>query len=682
MKRQIWIVVVSVALWAGSAWASNVPVILDDAGGVFNPAEKAYFFVDHDKITSIEDILKNNHAEKFIHIANKVPHFGLNNTPVWIRFDITSKLKDDFYLVVENPSINFIEYYIVDPSGNICHHVSTGTYRLISDRNVRSANFYFDLPLANSGIYTCYLKIQATETSLLLPMKIATMKHLFEQKHQVTLWQGLYFGLFIFMFIYNSFLFYSLRDTSYLYFSSFILFIGLMFAAIKGFGLEYLWTAYPYLNSLVPVYGSLAGVAIILLTARFLHSDVNTPNLHLWLMATILLFVINIIVFFTGWQYLATQIILYNAIVTLFFLMFVGLKVWQNGDEPAKYFLFAWSFFVVGIIVFFLRELGLVSMNVITGNILQIASTLSILFMSFALSKKINVYIESRNQLQELALNTARENERLISNQNQLLELRVAQRTIDLKETVDTLHRQRADLDEANNFKDKIFSIISHDLKSPIATLAGLLQVLKLKTLSEAEKNKVVVNLEIALKATKILLDNILAWSVKSDRKTIETEELSLREVVDEVLALFAFQAESKNINLRNLVEGNYYFYANKNMIQLVLRNLISNSIKFTSKNGLVEIGMQQDIPNLLLYIKDTGIGMSREVIDKLFKTNVHTSTRGTENEKGTGLGLKLCKEFLEKMNGSIEVESQPGRGTTFTITLKNAVPELEVITA
>ena len=538
MKRLNWIIIVCFTLWAKSVFAGNIPLILNDASLVFNPAEKAYFFADHNNIASIEDILKNTQEEEFIPITNKIPHFGLNNTPVWIRFDITSRLEDDFFLVIENPSLNSIDYYIVDASGNILNHESTGSYKLMKDRPVQSANFYFDLHLSDSRIYTCYLKVQSNVTSLQVPMQIATMKHLFEQKHQVTLWQGLYFGLFVFMFIYNAFLFYSLRDTSYLYFTSFILFMGLMFAAIKGFGLEYLWTYYPYLNTLVSIYGSLAGIAIILFTSRFLHSDTNTPKLHLWLMAIILLFIANIIVFFAGWQFLATQIILYNAIVTLFFLMFVGLKVWQNGYEPAKYFLLAWSFFVVGIIVFFIRELGLLPINVIIDNVLQIASTVTILFMSFALSKKINIYIESRNQAQELALQTALENERLISDQNQLLEARVAERTIDLKETVATLHKQRADLDEANSFKDKIFSIISHDLKSPIATLAGLLQVLKLKTLSEAEKNKVVVNLEIALKATKILLDNMPAWSVKSDRKTMETEELSLRQVVDEVLAL------------------------------------------------------------------------------------------------------------------------------------------------
>jgi two-component system, sensor histidine kinase LadS len=681
LKRKIWLIIVCFTLWAEPVNASNAPLILDDGRKVYNPAENAFFFADDDNSITIDDILKNRQEEKFIAITNKVPSFGLNNTPVWIRFDITSRFPEDFFLLIENPSLSSVDFYLVDTSGVIIKQVATGSYKSMDAREVRTANFYFGLHLQDSRVYTCYLKIRTTVSSMSVPMQVATMKHFYEQKHSLTLWQGLYFGLFVFMFIYNAFLFYSLRDTSYLYFASFIFFMGLMFAAGRGFGLEYLWSSNPFLNEFVPVYGSLAGIFVILFTARFLHSEKNTPKLHLWLIAIISLFVVNIIVFLVGWRFLAYQIILYNATVTLFFIMFVALKVWLDGYGPAKYYLFAWSFFVAGIIVFFLRELGLLPINTFNGNILQIASTVTILFMSFALSRKINIYIESRNQAQEMALQTALENERLISDQNQLLEARVTQRTIDLKETVETLQKQRADLDEANTFKDKIFSIISHDLKSPVATLAGLLQVLKLKTLSEAEKNKIVVNLEIALKATKILLDNMLAWSVKSDRKTMENEELSLRDVVAEVLSLFEFQAESKNINLRNLVEGNYYFYANKNMIQLVLRNLISNSIKFTPKYGLIEVGMQQDVPNLSLYIKDTGIGMSKEFIQNLFKSNVHTSTRGTDNEKGTGLGLKLCKEFIEKMNGSISVESQPGQGTTFTILLQNAVPELEVIT-
>ncbi|MDZ7605032.1 MAG: 7TM diverse intracellular signaling domain-containing protein [Cyclobacteriaceae bacterium] len=432
MKRKIWLMIVCFTLWAHSVNADDAPLILNDGSKVYNPAQRAFFFADDHNTISIDDILQNRLEEKFIPITNKVPTFGLNNTPVWIRFDIASQLPEDFFLLIENPSLSSVDFFLVDASGIMINHVSTGSYQPIDVRAVKTANFYFDLQLKDSQVYTCYLKVRTSVSSMQIPMQIATMKHFYEQKHRVTLWQGLYFGLFVFMFIYNAFLFYSLRDTSYLYFASFIFFMGLMFAAVRGFGLEYLWSSNPFLNELVPVYGSLAGISVILFTARFLHSEMNTPKLHLWLIAIISLFVLNIIVFLTGWRFLAYQIILYNAAVTLFFIMFVALKVWLNGYEPAKYYLFAWSFFVAGIIAFFLRELGFLPINAILGNVLQIASTVSILFMSFALSRKINIYIESRNQAKELALQAALENERLISNQNQLLEARVTQRTIDL----------------------------------------------------------------------------------------------------------------------------------------------------------------------------------------------------------------------------------------------------------
>ena len=105
-------------------------------------------------------------------------------------------------------------------------------------------------------------------------------------------------------------------------------------------------------------------------------------------------------------------------------------------------------------------------------------------------------------------------------------------------------------------------------------------------------------------------------------------------------------------------------------MLQLVLRNLISNAIKFTHKNGTVGISMDEEFPNLYIKVKDDGIGMSKDIRKNLFKANEHTSTPGTENEKGTGLGLMLCKEFLDKYQGELQVDSELGKGTTFTVTL------------
>jgi signal transduction histidine kinase len=300
--------------------------------------------------------------------------------------------------------------------------------------------------------------------------------------------------------------------------------------------------------------------------------------------------------------------------------------------------------------------------------------------MSLALSKKINIYIEGRNRAQEMALRTALENEQLIISQNHQLEARVQQRTIDLEQSIATLNRQRQNLHDANIFKDKIFSIISHDLKSPITSLAGLLQIMKMKSLDEAERSKAIDSLEIALKGTKNLLDNILAWANTKPAKHEENDEIELKELVDEIFQLFLFQASNKNIELKNLIETGFHIYSNKNMVQLVLRNLVSNALKFTPKNGNIEVGMRQDFLNVEIFVKDTGIGMNEEIQANLFKSNRHNTTRGTENEKGTGLGLKLCKEFLDKYNGSIHVHSVLKKGTTITFTIKNAIPVLETV--
>jgi signal transduction histidine kinase len=300
--------------------------------------------------------------------------------------------------------------------------------------------------------------------------------------------------------------------------------------------------------------------------------------------------------------------------------------------------------------------------------------------MSFALSKKINVYIKNKNEAYQLAVKTALENEKLISSQNMQLEARVYQRTIDLEQSISTLSRQRKELHEANNFKDKVLSIISHDLKSPIATLAGMLSIMKMKSLTELERGNVVENLEVALKNTKILLDNILAWAHKNNNDSKETNEVEIYSCVDGIFDLFKFQANEKQIVLKNNIEPNFYIQVHENMFQLVLRNLISNALKFTPKRGTVTVEMKEEFQNILISVKDSGIGMSKEVMENLFNSNKHTSTRGTENEKGTGLGLKLCKEFVDKYNGELSVESEPGNGTVITVKLRGAIPVLQTV--
>ena len=680
MKKIIFYICILLNITFAQAIAQDSILKISNEDTFYNPASKLSYLIDIKNELKISEILDPEYQEKFHPFKGEIPAFGLVSSGIWLKFTIQNHLDTSPYLEVLNPALDTVEYFLFNNDGLLVHHHLTGDFEKIRERSIQSWQFLQDMKLESAQVYTCYLKYNAETSTTLSPLRIAPLKKFYEAKHTATLWQGLYFGLILFMVIYNLFLFFSLEDRSYLFFGLFIICTGMLFALLNGFGIQFLWRDFPQISRYVPLVGSLAEIFIILFTSSFLHARIKTPKLYVWLLALISLNLVIIGLNIAGVHFISTQLLIYNSILVLFFIFFVAIKSWGDGYEPSKYFLLSWSFFVAGFIIFLLRENGLIASNSIIGNILQISSTVTILFISFALSKKINIYIDRKNEAQELALFTALENEKLVSDQNQLLEAMVHQRTIDLEQSISTLSRQGKDLHEANAFKDKVFSIISHDLKSPISTLAGLLKLMKIKSLDELERTKVVESLEVALKGTKNLLDNILAWANKHDKNESETDEIKLYNLVEEILELFQYQADTKGIRLLNHLENEFHIYANKNMLQLVLRNLISNAIKFTPKGGKVDIIMQQDYLDLLLIVKDSGVGMSAETLTNLFRANKHTSTRGTENEKGTGLGLILCKEFVDKYNGKLFVESEPGKGSKFTIKLRNAIPVLETV--
>ena len=167
------------------------------------------------------------------------------------------------------------------------------------------------------------------------------------------------------------------------------------------------------------------------------------------------------------------------------------------------------------------------------------------------------------------------------------------------------------------------------------------------------------------------LLENLLEWS-RSQRGTIQFEpnHFPLRKIVDNNLSLAKLSAENKKIKLINLIDENINVYIDPNLITTVFRNLISNAIKFTNINGSITIDAFRDGDFYIVSVIDTGMGMSQETISKLFRIDVHVTTLGTSQEKGTGLGLILCKEFIIINGGNIWVESELGKGSTFKFTL------------
>lgn len=239
---------------------------------------------------------------------------------------------------------------------------------------------------------------------------------------------------------------------------------------------------------------------------------------------------------------------------------------------------------------------------------------------------------------------------------------------------------QKQQLEAANEFKDKLFSIVSHDFRSPLASLHGFLTMLRETELNEEEIKMLSEDMLTQLNLTSGFLDNLLNWA-QSQMQGYKPNmrKLNVNLTVNEILQLFQVQADQKGLQLLNDVCSGREVIADASLIRMVLRNLVSNAIKFTSK-GSITVSMQQGDNELVVSVKDTGKGMSADNLQKLF-SGQHFTTLGTAHEKGSGLGLTLCKEFLEANGGRLWVESELGSGSTFYFSVP-LIPQEEMVSA
>ena len=242
-----------------------------------------------------------------------------------------------------------------------------------------------------------------------------------------------------------------------------------------------------------------------------------------------------------------------------------------------------------------------------------------------------------------------------------------------LKIAHDQLNRQNLELQELNATKDKFFSIISHDLKGPLNSLTSFSSLLINHTdsLSKEEIKMFATDFDKSLKNLFTLLENLLEWS-RSQTGNIEfiPESFDIAAMLEENKELLKAQAQNKRITLKNDSPDKMLINAHKNSINTVVRNLISNAIKFTPEGGTITLKTSRQNGSVVTSIADTGVGMPQNVIDKLFRLDSKHSTKGTANEKGTGLGLILCKEFVEKNGGRLWVKSKEGEGSVFYFSL------------
>jgi signal transduction histidine kinase len=239
-----------------------------------------------------------------------------------------------------------------------------------------------------------------------------------------------------------------------------------------------------------------------------------------------------------------------------------------------------------------------------------------------------------------------------------------------IEEQKEALEHQAVQLLLNNQQKDKLFSIVAHDLRGPLNSLKGLLDFLKEKKLSEQEIGTMMTELRRNVDSSSELVGNLLFWaSSQLDGIVVKPVILPMQALVHDTLALFAHQAREKNVALREELSPGLQGYADKDMIQMVIRNLVSNAIKFCRPGDSVTVYSNQTAREVEIRVADTGIGMKEDALERIRRRESFTSY-GTAKEKGTGLGMLLCQDFTMANNGRFRVESEWGKGACCYFTI------------
>ncbi len=314
-------------------------------------------------------------------------------------------------------------------------------------------------------------------------------------------------------------------------------------------------------------------------------------------------------------------------------------RAWKAGNEDARIILFG----VLASFPFILAEIVKNSRFFpVEVNFMYLVEMGVLVFLLFQVYLLAHHYSKSYRNLEEM---------------NQNLERLVQERS--------------GQLITANAVKDRLLSVMSHDIKSPLNSLRGILQIYNQGAVSREEFNEYAMHIEKDLSKTSVLVENILYWTASQLKGIqVKVESFNLRALVEENITLFKTISTLKKITVENHIDEHLIVHADRNIVNLVLRNLISNAIKFSFEGGVIRIDERLDERYLVIQVIDEGIGMDEDTLETLLAPELVVSAAGTRNEKGTGLGLALCREYLESTGGTLTVDSEKGKGSVFSITL------------
>jgi signal transduction histidine kinase len=644
-----------------------------------------------------------------------VANLGVVEHAFWIRYRIASAMEPRV-LEIQSPNIDSVDFYLFSGS-NLLASYFTGEGRPFSDRPIASPNFAFPIPPGDQELIA-YVRLRSGK-QILLPLALKSTQSHYNQQNQKDIFFGIYAGIIIAMLLYNIFIWFSVKERNYLYYVFFILFVGLTQLTLNGYGNQFFWPNWSWaaLRS-VHFSGILSGITTVLFAQNYLRIRQYSPKINLILYFYIAVYAVAAITAIAGQFVLSYNLINFCAVASLL-LVIAAYRSYRKGYRQALFFLIAWSIFLISVTVYVLRDFGVLPYNLVTQYALPVGSALEVLLLSFALADNINQLKREKELEQEAKLQALGEKERFITEQNVVLEAKVADRTrelansnSELNQALTTLQSAQAQLIDAEKMASlgQLTAGIAHELNNPINFVSSNINPLSrdleeifevLDSYSALEPNDPALETHIAAVrqlAEQYDLDFLrseisqlmkgigdgaarTAEIVKGLRIFSRLDEDTLKradinECVRSTLIILksSIKSESKVYDQLDpeLPEINCY----PGKLNQVFMNILVNALQATAASNKsyderrVEVKTTFDDQKIYISIRDNGAGMPPEVKSRIFEPFFTTKEVG----QGTGLGLSIVLGIINDHNGRIEVNSIPGEGTEFILTLSRTL--------
>jgi signal transduction histidine kinase len=671
-----------------------------------NLGKQVGYFEDASGALSVDEVIK----QTFIPSQSLIPNFDVTTSTIWLKGTVVNNSNEELILEVENPLMDEVVFYLYH-NDSLLSLESISKKDPFNKRAELNPNSRFSIK-QHFGNDTLVFYISCKSLAqLIVPLNLGTYRSYNNTDHAIDFFSSMYFGIMGVMLLYNLFLFFTVRDRNYLYYSLYVITVALVQLNLKGVGFMYLWPDFPNFERYsVFIFSPLTAFASIAFIQHFINTKKFTPKLHPFYWVFVVAYSIIIVNAFVGQPQVSYNLMNVTALgLSIFMILNAAVIYKRHAYRPALFFLVAWSVFLGSIILFVLKDVGVLPYNHLTASILQIGSGLEVTLLSFALADKIKILEQEKQASQAMALSAAQQNERIIKEQNVMLEQKVMERTKALTETNNSLNQAINELKQAQSQlveSEKMASLgqltagIAHEINNPINFVTSNVKPLQrdinelyqlqeqTETLIKENKatveavNKLKENMDFDYLKTEIsfLLKGINEGSTRTAEivrglrifSRVDEDDIKLADINEGLESTIIIV--NNQLNNRIAVEKNYaefdYVECYPGKLNQVFLNLISNAIyaikqKFNEEDGgKLSIATTVDGDDILISIADNGTGMAETTKQKLFEPFFTTKPVGD----GTGLGLSIVYNTIKKHNGNITVQSALGEGTTFTI--------------